>query len=377
MSDDNRISRRHFLRNTATASALGVVGHWPIGDAYAVDDLIIGFIYAGPRNDYGYNQAHAEGAAILRDIPGISVIEEENIPETAEVEESIETTIHLDGAALLFPTSFSYFDPYVVQMARKYPRLQFRHCGNLWRERHHPDNTGSYFGYIEECEYLSGIAAGLTSRSGKLGFIAAKPLSHVLRNINAFTLGARSVNSDITTRVIFTGAWSAPSHEVEAANALIDQGVDVMTYHVDSPRAIIDVTERRGVAVCGYHTSQAKLAPRGYLTGAEWNWATVYRQMVAAVRNDEPIPNFMRGGLREGFVRMSRYGTALDDSVARVVDAAKIAMLKGGGDNVIFKGPLSDNNGRQIIAAGQQYDRSHPRLAHMDWLVEGVIGPTG
>jgi simple sugar transport system substrate-binding protein len=373
MSNENRISRRHFLRNTATASALGVVaGHWPISDADAINNLIVGFIYAGPRNDFGYNQAHAEGAAALRDIPGISVIEEENIPETAEVEDSIETIIHLDGAALLFPTSHSYFEPHVLHMAQRYSHLQFRHCGSLWREKHHPANTGSYFGYIDECEYLSGMAAGYASRSKKLGFIAAKPLPHVLRNINAFTLGARSVHPDITTQLIFTGEWSQTDAEVEAASALIDQGADVITCHVDSPRAIIQTAERRGVYTCGYHTSQAKLAPRGYLTGAEWRWATVYRLIAAAVRDDEPIPNFMRGGLREGFVKMSPYGAAMSDTAARAVDAAKIAMLKG--ESVIFKGPLNDNNGRQIIAAGQRFDRAHGKLQQMDWLVEGVIG---
>ena len=371
MSKLNRISRRHFLRNTATASALGVAGYWPISDAQTVENLIIGFIYAGPRNDFGYNQAHAQGADALKDIPGVTVIEEENIPETAEVEESIESTINLDGAALLFPTSYSYFKPHVLRMAEKYSRLQFRHCGNLWQEDSHPANTGSYFGYIEECQYLNGIAAGCTSKSNKLGFIAAKPLAHVLRNINAFTLGAKSVNPDISTQVIFTGEWSAPDNEAAAANSLIDQGIDVVTYHVDSPRAILAVTESREVYSCGYHTNQAQLAPKGYLTGAEWRWETVYRNMIIAVRNGEPVPNFMRGGLREGFVKMSPYGSALSENAIRAVEAAKIAMLKG--ESMIFKGPLNDNNGNERIASGQQYARSHQQLERLGWLAEGVI----
>ena len=166
-----------------------------------------------------------------------------------------------DGATLLFPTSFGYFDPHMLKMAEKYPKVRFAHCGGLWTEGKHPNNTGSYFGYIDECQYLNGVVAGHMSKSKKLGFVAAKPIPQVLRNINAFTLGARSVDPSITTRVIFTGDWSMPVKEAEATNSLIDQGVDVFTCHVDGPKVIVETAEKRGKMVCGYHASQAKLAP--------------------------------------------------------------------------------------------------------------------
>ena len=114
-------------------------------------------------------------------------------------------------------------------------------------EGKHPKNVGSYFGYIDEAEYVSGIVAGLTTKSSKLGFIAAKPIPQVLRNINSFTLGARRSTRRSTTTVIFTGDWSMPVKEAEAANSLIDQGVDVLTCHVDSPKVIVETAERRGV----------------------------------------------------------------------------------------------------------------------------------
>ena len=132
---------------------------------------------------------------------------------------------------------------------------------------------GSYFGYIDEAEYVSGIVAGLTTKTNKLGFVAAKPIPQVLRNINSFTLGARSVNANVTTTVIFTGDWSMPVKEAEAALSLINQGADVLTAHVDSPKVIIEKAEEKGVYSCGYHANQSALAPKGYLTGAEWNWA--------------------------------------------------------------------------------------------------------
>ena len=124
-------------------------------------------------------------------MPGLKVVEEEKVPETVAVEKSMGSMINLDGATLLFPTSFGYFDPHMLKEAAKFSKIQFRHCGGLWTEGKHPLNTGSYFGYIDEEQYLSGIVAGSVSKSGKLGFVAAKPIPQVLRNINAFTLGAQ------------------------------------------------------------------------------------------------------------------------------------------------------------------------------------------
>ena len=140
----------------------------------------------------------------------------------------------------------------------------FLHCGGLWDETKHPKNVGSYFGYIDEAVYISGLVAGHMSKTGKLGFIAAMPIPQVLRNINSFTLAARSVNPKITTSVVFTGGWSNPVKEAEAANSLIDQGVDVLTCHVDSPKVVVETAEKRGIFSCGYHTNNAALAPKGF-----------------------------------------------------------------------------------------------------------------
>ena len=370
MIDKFNIGRRGLLGGAAAGAVTLGLG----GAANAQKPLVIGFIYVGPRDDYGYNQAHAEAAAVLKKMAGVKVVEEEKVPETVAVEKSMESMINLDGATLMFPTSFGYFDPHMLKEAAKFPKIQFRHCGGLWQQGKHPMNTGSYFGYIDEAQYIAGIVAGSTSKSGKLGFVAAKPIPQVLRNINAFTLGAQTVNPKITTQAIFTGDWALPVKEAEATNSMIAQGVDVVTCHVDSPKVVIETAERAGIFSSGYHCNQAKLAPKGYLTGAEWAWEKVYTDMVNDMKAGKAPGNFVRGGLKEGYVRTSAYGPAVPAAAKDKADAAKTAILNG--SLAIYKGALKDNKGNTVIPAGTSYVITEPKLESMNYLVEGVVGST-
>jgi simple sugar transport system substrate-binding protein len=335
-------------------------------------NLTIGFIYVGPKDDYGYNQAHAAGAAAVKKMPGVTVREEEKVPETLDVQKTMKSMISIDHASLLFPTSFGYFDPHILKLAPENTDVTFLHCGGLWDEKKHPKNVGSYFGYIDECQYLSGIVAGHMTKSKKIGFVAAKPIPQVLRNINAFALGARSVKPDVTCTVIFTGDWSMPVKEAEATSSLIDQSVDVITCHVDSPKVVIETAEKRGIYSCGYHCSQATLAPKGYLTGAEWNWEKVYTDYVNDLKAGKKPKNLVRGGLKEGIVRTSPYGSMVTDEAKKAADAAKAELMKG--TFVIFKGPLKDNTGKEILPKGKDLVQTAVELEQMDYLVEGVIG---
>ena len=365
------LSRRTLLRSAAvTAVGLGAAA-LPVR---AANKIIVGFIYVGPRDDFGYNQAHAQGAAAVAKLPDVKVVEEEKVPETVDVQKTMGSMITLDGATLLFPTSFGYFDPHILKAATQYPKVTFLHAGGLYQEGKHPKNVGSYFGYIDEAQYLAGIVAGHTSRSGKLGFVAAKPIPQVLRNINAFTLGARAAKPQTTTQVIFTGDWALPVKEAEATNSLVDQGIDVVTCHVDSPKVVMETCERRGIFCSGYHASQAALAPKGYLTGAEWNWEGVYTDLVKRFQAGEKLPNLLRGGLRNGIVRTSAYGPAVGEAARQQAEAARALLLTG--TFVIYKGPLQANTGAVIIPAGEERVQTDLRLEAMDWLVEGVIGST-
>jgi simple sugar transport system substrate-binding protein len=364
-------SRRVFVGAAGAAGLVSVTGA-PLSAWAADKKLVVGVLYVGPRDDFGYNQAQAQAAAILKKMPNIKVVEEEKVAETVAVQKSMEAMINQDKAQLIFATSFGYFDPHMLKVAEKYPNVRFMHCGGMWTEGKHPKNTGSYFGYIDGAQYVAGVVAGHMSKKKKLGFIAAKPIPQVLRNINAFTMGARSVDPSITTQVIFTGDWSLPVKEAEATNSMVDQGVDVVTCHVDGPKVVIETAEKRGIMSCGYHASQAKLAPKGYLTGAEWDWSTPYKMLVQELAGGKPMSNFVRGGLKEGFVKMSAYGAGVSAKAKEAGDKARNSLTKG--DFVIFKGPLKDNKGNTVIAAGTSLEMTNIELEKMNYLVEGVIG---
>src|ERR1700723_4435644 len=143
--DFGRISRRHLLQGGAALTLGSALG----GRSSFAADTTICFIYVGSRDDYGYNQAHAAGAAVLKKMPGLKVIEEEKGPETDSVEKTMESMINLDGASLLFPTSFGYYSPHVLKTAAKYSKVTFEHCGGLWTDKD-PKKAGSYFGYIDQ-----------------------------------------------------------------------------------------------------------------------------------------------------------------------------------------------------------------------------------
>jgi basic membrane protein A len=336
------------------------------------EEVAIGFIYVGPKDDYGYNQAHAEGAAAVKKMANVKVLEEEKVPETTDVQKSMKGMIELNKAKIVFPTSFGYFDPHVLAMAKKYPDIMFLHCGGLYDATKHPKNVGSYFGYIDECEYISGIVAGYATKSKKLGFVAAKGIPQVKRNINAFALGAQSVDPKIEVLVIFTNDWSNAVKEAEAANNLINQGVDVITCHVDSPKVVVETAEGRGIKVCGYHASQATLAPKGYLTGAEWNWEAVYTDYVKMLQDGKTVPNLVRGGLKEKTVKMSPYTSLVSPEARKAADAVKAQFEAG--TFVIFKGPLFDNMGKEVIPMGKEFVQTAIELEGMDYLVKGVVG---
>ncbi|MDF0555047.1 BMP family ABC transporter substrate-binding protein [Kamptonema sp. UHCC 0994] len=392
------LSRRQVVRGLLSAGAFGVTlrlgtgctpttapqqSQSPTGESPSAGTgakvVTMGFIYVGAKDDYGWNQAHAQGKEGVSKLAGVKTVEEASVPETNAAEETMLNMINQDGATVLFPTSFGYFDPHIIKVAKENPTIQFFHAGGLYDAAKHPNNIGSYYGYIDEAQYVAGIVAAHTSKSGKLGFVAAKPIPQVVRNINSYTLGARSIKPEITTQVIFTGDWSLPVKEAEATNSMADQGIDVITCHVDSPKVIMETAEKRGIYCTGYHTNQAALAPKGYLTGAEWDWAKIYSEyaeMLLAGKNlmDGGIPHLVRGALKEGFCKLSPYGAVVSEQAKKDADAAKAKLIDG--TLVIYKGEMKDNTGKVIIPAGKDLKQQDPELEKMTWLVEGVLGST-
>jgi basic membrane protein A and related proteins len=359
------LSRRSFLAGAA-ASPLVLSG---FGGAAQAAGITVGIIYVGSRQDYGWNQAHAVGAKALKEISGVKVVEEENVPETVAVAKTIESMINIDGATLLFPTSFGYFNPFMIDAAKKYPKIEFRHPTSLWSADKHPANAGGYFCYLDQGHYVNGTAAGLSTKSGKIGYIAAKPIPLVLRNVNSFMLGARKVNPDATVQLIVTGDWALPVREAEAANALVDAGCDVIACHIDSPKVVIETAEKRGVKSCGHNANQADLAPKGFITGAELKWGTIYKSFAETISKGERLPNMVIGGYDKEMVASSPFGAGCSEA-GRNAAIAAIADLKAG--KPIFTGTVKSNTGKVITSKDTGlYD---PALETTDYLVEGIVG---
>ncbi|WP_245939926.1 BMP family ABC transporter substrate-binding protein [Stenomitos frigidus] len=348
------------------------------GTASPVADkpIVIGFIYNAPKDDYGWNQAQAKGAAAIAAIPGIKIVEQESVPETKEVQEVMRNMIDQNGATVIVPTSFGYFDPHVLAVAKDYPEVQFFHSGTLWKEGL-PKNVGSYFALIDEGQYLAGRIAAQTTKTGKLGFVGAKPINPVLRNINSFILGARSVKPDLKVQVIFTGDWSLPVKEAEATNSLADQGVDVVGVHVDSPKVVIETAEKRGIFSSGLHSDQSALAPKGYLTGTMYNWATIHKKYVELLKSGKTlmnggIPHQVIGGLKEDYISLATFGPAVSEAAKKDDEATKAKIVDG--SVVVYKGAIKDNTGAVKIPAGTSYKVTDAAPTQINWLAEGVIG---
>lgn len=362
------LTRRGLLRTGAAALAASAL---PLRMAHAQTPITIGAIYVGPRDDFGWNQSHAAAMDYLRGVPGVTVVEEENVAETDAVARTMDSMINLDGANLILATSFGYYNPFVLDAAKKHPGVQFRHCAPLWNPDTDPKNAGSYFSYLNQSHFVNGVAAGLSSPTGKLGFVAAKPVQTVLSNCNSFLLGARSVNPAATVQVIFTGEWSMPVREAEATNALIDAGCDVIGCHVDSPKVVIETAEGRGARTCGHNADQRALAPKGFITGAESKWATSYTIFAEALMKGEAPPNLVAGGYHNDMVMNTPYGAGATPAAIAAADAAIVALKSG---KPIYAGPLKDNRGNTVVTG--ELDNYAPELERMDWLVEGVIGST-
>ena len=260
----------------ACGALLALLAAGPAG-AQDKPSLIVGAVYVGSVNDYGYNRSMKDGLdEMKRNIPGLKLIEAENVPETAEVQRVMEGMIQ-QGAKLIFATSFGY-QQFAFNLAKTHPDVYFEHAGG-WMQA---PNFGNFFGATQSAWYAMGVAAGKMTKSNTLGFVVGVPIGYALGNVNAFELGARSVNPKAQTHVVVTGGWSDKAKEAAAANALIDQGADVVTMHVDSPATIIQVAESRKVYSIGFQSIEARqLAPKYWITGSRLHLGPVhdrYRQ---------------------------------------------------------------------------------------------------
>lgn len=329
----------------------------------------VGFIFVGARDDYGYNQAAYIGSqAVEEAYPDMKVMRVENVPETAEAERVMEQMIK-DGAKIIFPTSYGHLDP-ALNVAKRHPDVAFFHQGGLKTA----ENLGTYFGTIYEPVYLAGVAAGKMTKTNKLGYIVSVPIPQVLLNVNAFQQGAKSVNPDVSTSVVFTGSWCDPGQQANAANSLIDGGADVLSEHQDCTKTIIETSERRGAMTVGFHADASPLAPQGWILGSVWNWSDLFVDMVKTAVDGQfkgsKYDGKYRGTLSDNVVMLTGYGKNVPADVQALVDEKKQAMIDG--TLHPFTGPVKDQSGKVRIEQG--INPTVDELEATDYLIEGVIG---
>ena len=361
------------------ASAL-VAGLLPIRSARAAG-LEVGFIYIGPRDDWGWNQSFAEAGEALSALPNVNIVEAGYLPESTDYSSGkaspeadaysreLEGLISPDGAGLVISTSFGN-DTFLFAVATKNPNVMFRHAA-VSASDNVPKNVGGLNALINQGHYVNGVAAGLCTKTNKLGFVAGESEGSVLVNINSFLLGSRKTNPDTTVQVIFTGGWENDERDAAATNKLVDAGCDVITCHLDGPKVVIETAESRGVKTCGHAFNQAPLAPKGYITGAEFAWTPAFEMFAGMMQKGEKLPPFVTGGYDKGYVKSSPFGAGANPAAIKAAKSAIQAMKDG---TPIFVGPIKDNTGKLVVPAGTTYGPYAPELFKTNYLIEGVVG---
>ena len=342
-------------------------------------NLKVAVVYIGVPDDKGWTYQHEQGILSLESELGIEVKRVENVPEGDEAEAVMEE-LAAGGYNLIFATSFGYGTP-MARVATKHPEGCFQWAtgakflltaemgGEYATFDEIPANLGTYFGAAEEARYLSGIAAGKASPTGKLGYVAAFPIPEVIRGINAFTLGAQSVNPDATVQVSWTKTWFDPTIEKEASESLLDAGVDVLAQHQDTTAAGV-AAEARGAKWVGYNSDVKEAAPAAWLTAPTWNWGPFYVQTAKAFAGGTCPNDEYYGSMADGMVTLGSFGDSVDADTQALIAEKAAAIIDG--SFAPFQGPVTDQDGNEVVAADVRPELLD--LLGMSYFVKGVIG---
>jgi simple sugar transport system substrate-binding protein len=354
---------RHRLRTLLTTACLAALS--AISSAASVP-LKVAFVYVGPVSDGGWSYQHHLGKLAVDKEFGSRVETSyvESVPETADAERVIRQ-LAAKGNDVIFTTSFGYMDP-TLKVAKLFPKVRFEHATGYKTAA----NVITYEARFYEGAYLLGVLAGRTTKTNTLGFVGSFPISEVIRNVDAFTLGARSVNPKIHTKVVWVDTWYDPGKERQAAEALIAQGADVLCQNTDSPAAL-QVAEEKGLHAFGWDSDMAKYGPHAQLTANTENWGVYYIDEINKIFNgawtgDRKI----KWGIKEGAVVLTPLNPSVPPDVAKLFDARKQAIIAG--SLIPFAGPIKDNTGTQKVAAGAALTADD--LVSINWYVDGVDG---
>ncbi len=331
----------------------------------AADPMKIGFVYVSPAGDAGWTHQHDLGrqqmAAALAGKVTTSYVE--SVQEGADAERVIRE-FAAGGAKLVFTTSFGYMNP-TIKVAKRFPGVVFMHATGYKRAK----NVGTYLARFYEGRYLAGIVAGKMTRSNQIGYVAAFPIPEVVRGINAFTRGIRSVNPAATVKVVWTSSWYDPGKEREAAETLISQGADVLTHHTDST-SVVQTAEDKGVHAVAYHSDMSKYGPHAQITAVTHRWGKFYTEVAQQVLDGTWKSSDVWYGMKEGMIALAGFGPDVPADVAALAETRGKEIIAG--TLHPFAGPVRDQGGKVRVPAGEVM--SDQAMLGFDWYVEGVQG---
>ncbi|TXM94658.1 BMP family ABC transporter substrate-binding protein [Methylobacterium sp. WL103] len=347
------------ITRTITAAILAALLLAPA--AQADDKLKVGFVYVGPVADYGYSYQHdLSRKALEAAMPGkVETTYLESVPE-ADSERSIEKLAR-SGAKLIFTTSFGFMEP-TLKVAKKFPNVKFEHATGYKRSA----NVSTYSARFYEGRYVCGKIAGTLSKSGTVGYIASFPIPEVVSGINAFMLGAQSVNPNIKLKIVWVNTWFDPGKEAEAAKALLAQGADILTQHTDSA-APLQEAEKAGKLAFGQSSDQSRFAPKAQLTAITDDWDGYVISEAKAVLDGSWKSHDTWGGIKDGMVVLAPFAN-MPDSVKAMAEATKADIASG--KLHPFAGPVTKQDGTVAVNAGES--APDPMILGMNWYVKGI-----
>ncbi len=356
-------NRRTLFQASLACLTLAAAGALPLAHAQDQDPLKVGFVYVSPIGDAGWTYQHDLGRKQMEEALGDKVTTTfvESVSEGADAERVIRE-MAASGNDLIFATSFGYMN-YVDRVAKQFPDVKFMHATGY---KSGP-NFHNYNARFYEARYLTGVIAGEMTEDNVLGYVAAFPIPEVLQGINAFTLGAQSVNPDIEVRVIWVNSWYDPGKEREAALALIAQGADVITHHTDST-AVVQAAEEQGVYAVAYHSDMAKYGPKAHLTAATHHWGDYYTAAAQKALEEDGMAESIWGGVADGFIDLAPINSAVPQPVQDKVADLKQQIKEGKFHP--FTGPVVAQDGTEVLAEGQTM--SDADLGQMNYYVKGV-----
>ena len=355
------MKKRTFLAASAASLALATGafadGHEP---------LKVGFIYVGPIGDGGWTYEHNEGRLAVEEHFGdkVETVYQESVPEGADAERAM-TQMALQGADLIFTTSFGYMDP-TINVAAKFPDVKFEHATGYKTA----DNVGVYSARFYEGRAVQGHIAGRMTKTNKIGYIASFPIPEVIRGINSAYIHAKKVNPDVEFSIIWAYTWFDPAKEADAAKALIEQGADVVLQHTDSTAPQAAAQAAGDVVTFGQASDMAEYAPFPRVSSIIDNWAPYYIARTQAVMDGTWESDNTWDGIAEGMVEIGEITDAVPEDVKAEAEAL-IESLRSK-EYHAFTGPLKKQDGSDWLAEGETADDG--TLAGMNFYVEGLTG---